>query len=330
MKLKALPLTIFVTAQILSHMAFGQTVSLPEGLLLKDQAYGENADLIMISPDFQKRMGSFVKSVLATPLKQQQSSQIGWLNIEKLISEVDEVNVYANTSNKAVVGSGTRLGSVNFTEQRMALINTSLLQELTRPQGQMNTIATAVGSETVIIHEFLGALGYPDDNYEISTLLFMRTFPQDYGTAVLDQTEKSLADHLSKNPRRTKNTTFSTEGGGTSTGIGGGGDPASVAMKLVALSTLAQQKNYILKHYVKDEAEYHSLIRFINTVRIEPSERHAYDSSAAVSENPVSIKDGTYLVVDTELLFKVRTSSQVTLTGIAVVQEALKLMRMAL
>lgn len=328
MKLKAIPLTIIVTMQILGQIAFGQVIDLPEGLLTKDQVYGENNDLILISPDFQKRMSGFVKAVLAAPLKQQ-SSQIGWMNIEQLIEEVDQVRVYANTSNKAVVGSEKRLGSVNFTEQKIALINTSLLQELTRPQGQLTSLATAAGTETVILHEFLGALGYPDDNYEISTLLFMRSFPQDYGHSVLQQTEKSLADHLGKFPRRTKNITFSTEGG-TSTGIGGGGDPASVAMKLIALSTLAQQKASVMKSYVKDEAEYQELIRFINTVKIEPLESKVYDSSSQAVpslENAVIIQEGKYLAVNTALIFQVRTTQQVTKTGFHVINEALRLMR---
>ncbi|MGE9745942.1 hypothetical protein [Bdellovibrio bacteriovorus] len=324
MKLKAIPLTIFVTVQLLGHLALGQSVALPEGLLIKDQVYGESGELVLISSDFQKYMSGFVKSLLAMPLKQNQASQIAWVDIEQLIQEVDQVTVYANTSNKAVVGSNNRLGSVNFTEQKIALINTSLLQELTRPQGPLTSIASSVGSEAVILHEFLGALGYPDDNYEMSTYLYMRTFPQDYGSAVLQETERSLTKHLNRFPRRTKNAVSSTDGG-TSTGVGGGGDPASAAMKLVALSTLAQQKSLLLRT-IKDEVEYKQLIQFINSLRIEPSESPSYDSGFS-SKRPVIVKDGKYLSVDTAIVFQVRTGQQVTAIGIAVIIEALSLMR---
>lgn len=152
------------------------------------------------------------------------------LNLKKLLVEIDEVEW--RTFDLGFLGGsgGNRMSSIYMVESKMVVINMYTLQ---------NMVGKPVPVYSWALHESLGALGYPDENYELSSSISM----------IANSAAEEINDHLaSLDPnflmvaRATSNRHYSGDGG--STVVGGGGDMA-----------LIELKQQILKRYKKWIAE---------------------------------------------------------------------------
>lgn len=76
---------------------------------------------------------------------------------------------------------------------------------------------------------------------------------------------------------------------GGSTGVGGGGDPASISLKIVTLARLGQQKNILMLKYHLDNQAYERLIDRVLSLKIEPDPKQiSYAKYPAIEEIVVS------------------------------------------
>lgn len=159
--------------------------------------------------------------------------KISWLDLEQLEEDVKKVKICLNTSTSAIIGSSVRTGSVYFKDQHLIVFNLSLFERLTK---------WSPGYELMRLHEFLGAMGYPDQNFAISAVLSLKAFPNE----ILDQNrgligkamtaekikkmETGLEGYLSRNISMSKGTRYFVAEGGASGGPGGG-DPFTAEIK---------------------------------------------------------------------------------------------------
>jgi len=316
MYLKLILGTLFITQVMLVTSSDARDSQTGEGLLLREQIFDDGRSIEQASEESRKSFSQILRQLVAVPLRQGFSQKVDWVDLMELQSEIDNVKLYLNRSNKAVIGSTNRSGGVYLTAQATVILNISLFRQLTQPKGSSQTLASSLGSEVMLIHEYLGALGYPDENYELSTYLYMRTFPNDYGAELLSYWHLALAEHLQKNPRRSKNLQFTS---GTSTGIGGGGDPASAALKLITLGTLAQGKSSYIARKVFAQGEYAALIRCVLQAEIEPQQEDAaYDQRLAKSEKDVHLRlheNQARITIPTGLVFFMKTGREAFLVG---------------
>lgn len=286
-------------------LSCGFSVSADSTILDREQEYELEKDgFIRVDEKFRVAVSTAIKGWVANPINNhKRSSQISWLDLNKFLSEVDQVNVYINPTNRAVIGSGNRTGGVYFNEEKKVIINLSLFEALTRKSESTST--TLVGSGMLLMHEYLGALGYPDENYEISSHLYMRSTPWDYGSPLIQATENQLKIHLDQNLKRTENIQFErVSDSGTSTGVGGGGDPASASVKMMLFAVLGRY-DYHYKSILKTEENYLKLVNHLLKLKIEPAvENETYDKDKQIFAVDIKMtKDGPKLVVPTSVIF---------------------------
>lgn len=173
-------------------------------------------------------------------------------DVKKFLRDIPSVNLYVNTSDQALIGSGTRTGSLYLVEQKAVILNISLLAILTSDPG----------AGILLIHEYLGALGYPDEQNQISAYFYLQLHSNKLPPADLSLLKEKLNEHLQKNPMVTKNTLF--EAGGA-TGVGGGGDPAIAEIKALTLIAFLNATN------ASDLTQFELILSSLLNMVIEPS-----------------------------------------------------------
>lgn len=161
--------------------------------------------------------------VIPQLLIQQNKTKIGDLNIVQLKDEMKQVR-WVENGGVFFAGSGeTRTGAVYFVEEKKVIVNT-----LRAPYEPLRTMPVAA------LHEALGALGYIDENYEISMVLAMNALTSEEQELIFS---KKFVDKQSSRlvglKRRTTDAKYKSSGGGTS--VGGGGDGVAVQAKMYAL-----------------------------------------------------------------------------------------------
>lgn len=135
--------------------------------------------------------------------------EIGSLNMVDLKKELNQVE-YALMPYGFLMGSGGRRStSIYFVEHKRVIINEMSLQQAV---GRSNILAWT-------LHEAFGALGYLDENYELSLPLFFLSQAKD-STEVESQI-KIFSPLFQKIEKRTQEAHYSMEGGVTA--VGGGG-----------------------------------------------------------------------------------------------------------
>ena len=250
-----------------------ESASLPPGLVLKAQEFGLPAGSIAkATPSQRDFLLNFLVKLIEEAEQGGAKRQIGWLNFDELKKEWSNVDIWFNHSHKAILGSGNRIGSIYLVEQKVVILNYSLFDELTR--GNRISLPINASFDLIHTHEFLGALGYPDDNYEISLYIRMRDFPNDY-QPLFPAVESALTAHLEKNQRRVQNVRFQLADAGSSTGVGGGGDPASAVVKDFALGMLGANGQNLKSWLPCSVQELSQLPALILLARTEPREEAA-------------------------------------------------------
>lgn len=178
-------------------------------------------------------------------------STISWLNLNEIRASAKDITLCINTSRSAAVGSGSRTGGVYFVEEKTVILNLARLHSL---QGNP-------GAGIMLVHEFCGALGCPDEKFGISSILYLKTHAKEIGEANLAPLEAALSRFLDANPRREKNIQFAarenvgaarsrseregghTGSGGGASGVGGGGN-----------SYLGEIKTFLLRWALSQDA----------------------------------------------------------------------------
>jgi len=323
---------VFLLAIIVTLMNFIQTRVTAQEYVVKptEGVYGNGTFFIQSKPAYTEHVRSFVQKIVLKPLDRGAKPTIGWLDLRKLSEEIEEIEVYYNTSNEVIVGSGARVGAVNLTEKKAVVFNSALMDHIYMTQGH-GGVFSSIGVEAVMLHETLGALGYPDDNYEISTHLYMRSMPQDYGAEIIGLSEKAVESFLIKEGgRRTQNTTFRIGNGG-STGVGGGGDPVSAALKLSTLSMMFKNRENLIGDVIRDEQEFNAVVALIHSIKVEPqSSKTPYNIQGPIGSlyDAIRVEGSASLIfVDTNLAFVVASPRQVTSVGIRFLQACLEVLR---
>jgi hypothetical protein len=175
--------------------------------------------------DFRKSARGIPESLIASGY-----DKIGDLNLTKLVKEIDSIH-YQVVSDR------------EFAQGRAYLKYDVPTKTVYFPA---NLSLTGAEGPLVLLHESLGALGYVDDNYQISNSLYLlydaATAPREAAAPQKLSSFFTLPEFQSsfKQPRRVGNPTNVqnilnplTRGG--SNGVGGGGDPYAELVKFRAI-----------------------------------------------------------------------------------------------
>lgn len=162
-------------------------------------------------------------AVIPAELLRQNKTKIGELDIVQLSEEMKQVQWFENQGS-FLAGSGeSRFGAMYFVKEKKIIINSARAQY--EPSHTMPVAA---------LHEALGALGYLDENYEVSTTLYLNSLSSTeqkniFSVPFIEKQNKKLKTL----ERRKSDAVYKNSGGGTS--VGGGGDGISVQVKIYSL-----------------------------------------------------------------------------------------------
>lgn len=173
-------------------------------------------------------------------------TKIKQLDLKKLLSELEEVEWRTFAYGFLSGSGGKRFTSVYFVEDKMVVINMMSLQ---------NLVGKPVPLYSWALHEAMGALGYNDENYELSSSISF------IANSDLEQAPKNfeaVKTNFKSVPRTAKNQSYSGDGG--STVIGGGGDASMIELKQKLLMRL---KTWVLRNNmnVSEDEVAHALAR---------------------------------------------------------------------
>jgi|GEM_PF-4414662 len=152
--------------------------------------------------------------------------QIGELSITGLVQRLPEVTWRTVRPEIILAGSGgQRTFAINFPAEKLVGLNLLMMGNVKDPKD----------FEVLCLHEGLEALGYLDENYELTLSLFL--IAQSFEVPGPKLELKSLQQHflhlqLQKGNRSYPNSQ-SGQGGGTS--VGGGGDQVGIEVKMALI-----------------------------------------------------------------------------------------------
>lgn len=171
-------------------------------------------------------------------------TQVGEMDLGELLEDLDTVEWRTFDLGFLSGSGGKRQTSIYLVEQRMVVVNTLALQNLVETQVRLNSWA---------LHEALGALGYDDENYQISTSLAFvagdftlsslgqpNPAPNPSISNRADFVERTLSNVSRTNIERT----YGREGG--TTVVGGGGDAPILELKQRLMNRLS---NWLDTHH---------------------------------------------------------------------------------
>ena len=169
---------------------------------------------------------------------------IGNVNLPQFKEQIKQVHLLVVSGGAAAVGSGqftVRMGNVYVPSTKTVYINEQTLM--------MNQ----EGSINLMPHEFLGALGYEDEKYQISAVMLSKN-----ARLAADLINKNKVDLGKKSVRsELRNMTHQKSSGGV-TIIGGGGDDLLFAAKLYMLDHHQEWQNWFRDKYL-NESDYYDL-----------------------------------------------------------------------
>lgn len=161
--------------------------------------------------------------------------KVGWVDSRTIQREIRTIKLCVNTSETPLTGSGSRHGSVYFTKERIIVLNRD------RVLGLNDTPENSL----LIIHETLGVLGYPDENYELTSLWYAKAQEQEFGLEVYQVLQLELEKELKGQVRSIENVvTREGEGSGGISGVGGGGDPEVAFFKPIMAAMLLTNPDF--------------------------------------------------------------------------------------
>lgn len=221
--------------------------------------YNLEQEITRVAASTQK---SYAKEVQAM-LRLLGPQQVGWINYDELAKEIASVQLCQNVSETPLTGSGSRHGSVYFTKERIVVFNSLRVWELEN--------SPEIG--LLLMHEYLGALGYPDENYQITSLLYAQLQVADFGTETVSTIQGELVEILKTEARRTQNIQFSESGG--ISGVGGGGDPEIAFLKPAVAWMLVKNQDYF-KQICGTNLSIARIVHYVLSMRLETDDAVEY------------------------------------------------------
>ncbi len=169
---------------------------------------------------------------------------IGNVNLPQFKEQIKQVHLLVVTGGATALGSGqftVRMGNVYIPSTKTIYINEQTL------------VRNPEGSTKLMPHELLGALGYEDEKYQISTVMFSKN-----AKLAAELINKSKIDLGKKSVRsEAKNMTNRQSSGGV-TIIGGGGDELLFAAKLYMLDHYQEWQSWFRDKYL-NESDYYDV-----------------------------------------------------------------------
>lgn len=205
-----------------------------------------------------------IRGALPSMIRQAQLPKLAWVDFNALADEIERVRFCINTSNRLMIGSGARAGAVYFAEERIVVINGYSDVHFATDDTRFLEIIY------LLLHEVLGALGYPDENYEVSSYLMAEFQRSTFGTETTSLLGQGLRIFLQSNPRRLENVVTRSRSGGI-TGVGGGGDPQVILFKPFMVGLLVTNPE-VFAHTCGGPEQFPELVSFILQARIDTTE----------------------------------------------------------
>lgn len=158
--------------------------------------------------------------------------KVASIDVPDLVEKVKTVRIFVNRTTSPLIGSQTRRGSVYLSRERAVILNLVSFEDVAPSDLQ--------GSSIMVLHEFMGALGFPDQNYEVSLTLYFASHLHHMPSirAKFPVLEDALREHLKRSRPLDENIRFKLAGGVS--GVGGGGEPTPVEVKMQLLLMLLQ------------------------------------------------------------------------------------------
>jgi hypothetical protein len=169
---------------------------------------------------------------------------IGNVNLLNFKEQIKQVNLLVVTGGATALGSGqftVRMGNVYVPSTKTIYINEQTL------------VMNREGSAKLMPHEFLGALGYEDERYQISTIMLSRN-----AKLSAELINKNKIDLGKKSIRSEVKNMVNQKGSGGVTIIGGGGDDLLFVAKLYMLDHYQEWQSWFRDKYL-NESDYYGL-----------------------------------------------------------------------
>lgn len=229
---------ILVSALTFSCLCFGQLkpqLVIGQTFIDFDQKYVSE-----LNPIEKQELLKLVIKPLQNNIEQG-ASHIHEIDLKNLANEFSNVKLYKLLNDAHAIGVGNnsgRFGSVYISETQSVYIN----QDITDYTSKQNV--------PLLAHELLGALGYNDTNYQISSVLFARNsnsiIQKINATSLRPQLKLPNTPQLKINLNQfDKNGTKLKSDGGV-TVIGGGGDEDLINVKIFMLNDFQNWKESFL------------------------------------------------------------------------------------
>lgn len=213
---------------------------------------------------YDKSYGDEAKEAMKLVLDRIRIKRAGWLDFEKIKNEINNVKVCVNLSTKPIYGSGVRTGSVYLTEEKTIIFN------LVRYKAVDNqTQGADMGLALNMLHEFLGALGYPDENYEITSFVYLNVQADYFGDEVVSSVQESFVSAIKDTQMRKLNIRSELTARGGASGVGGGGDSVLIPLKSFSLVLLLMNKDYF-ELIFKRKLDFKKISRYLIEQQLEP------------------------------------------------------------
>lgn len=168
---------------------------------------------------------------------------LGTIDLQRLREELSTVNVVTVRPGASAIGAGkftVRLGSVYFVETRTVYLNGDTLFNNSR-------------AKPLMIHEFLGALKYDDENYQISSILLSKQ--PNILAKRLSVKSTDFGNKLTKTPaKKIVNYNGDAISSGGTTVIGGGGDDILLSAKVYMIDHFDAWREKVLPVLLQDES----------------------------------------------------------------------------
>lgn len=175
-----------------------------------------------------------VEKVLARGIK-----KIGKLDLKKLSKELDKVEWRTFDLGFLAGSGGVRTTSIYLVEKKMVVINILALNNLVGKPVHINSLA---------LHEAMGALGYEDENYDLSSAIsFLAT------THLENLVTLSYVKNIFSNFTISKENRLYAAKSGGSTVVGGGGDAVIIELKQRLLKRYFEWISENNKNYSSDQ-----------------------------------------------------------------------------
>ncbi|MGZ3774689.1 MAG: hypothetical protein ACXVCY_12740 [Pseudobdellovibrionaceae bacterium] len=174
------------------------------------------------------------------------------LLIQEMRSKIGNVIFCINGTRGAFVGSSTRTGSVYFKDKNLIIFNLSLLERLKNQPGR--------GLGMMALHELIGALGYSEQNFAISSVLYLNIHSEVIGQENVERLNRNFGHYLKKHTETQKhegNVLILADGGGGGSGGPSGGDPYVAELKSLLLRVIltSGMRSQLLDQAIMDALE---------------------------------------------------------------------------